>query len=112
MTSTMYLTECETRDFDLSSGATEYLWIDLADQRKQDITTAVVSISLGTYDAPTTWQAVNQFEQNGPVWQVRVALLIGGAFIPAPGAYWAWTKTVLGVETVIQRAENKLVRIS
>jgi hypothetical protein len=109
---TLYLTECEQRIIDLLHNATEYLWVTAEDHHKTNITAAPVFISLGTYDAPGTWHAADIVQQDGPVWKVKAALLIGGTVTYPEGTYWAWMRVEIPPETIHQRLTNMLVTVT
>lgn len=112
MTQPQYYTNCELRVIDLANGAVENLWLDYEDAERQNITADPVSISLGSYDTPGVWHAADLVEQNGAVWQVRAALLIGGSLTYPPGQYWAWVRLTDSPEIIPKRAGNLLVEIT
>jgi hypothetical protein len=112
MTAPAYLTNCEQQIIDLSSGAVEYVWVDITDAQKQDITAAVVSIALGDYDTPGTWHPANLVQQNGAVYKIRAGLLLGSGLSYPPGRYWVHWKVVDSPETLIGVATNILVTIT
>lgn len=112
MTTPAYLTNCEQRIIDITNGAVEYLWVDIEDARQQDITTATVQISLGTYDLHGTWHTADLIQQNGPVWKIRAGLLIGASLVYPLGTYWAWFSLGDSPETIVQRSDNRFVTIT
>jgi hypothetical protein len=107
-----YLTNCEQQTIDLSNGAVEYVWVDITDAQKQDITAAVVSVALGGYDTPGTWHPASPVQQNGAVYKIRAGLLIGSGLTYPAGTYWVHWKLVDSPETLIGRADNILVTIT
>lgn len=109
---TAYLTECEQRIIDLLHNATEYLWVTVQDLRKANITAASVSISLGDYDTPGVWHAADLVQQDGPVWKLKAALLIGNAVTYPAGTYWVWVQVGIAPEVIHQRVTNMLVTIT
>lgn len=112
MTSPQYRTNCESRIFDLSNGAVDYLWVDYEDANKDNIQGDPVSIALGTYTTPGTWHPADLVEQNGAVWKVRAAILIGASLTYPVGEYWAWIK-VTDLPTITpKRADNMFVEIT
>lgn len=112
MTAPVYVTGCDQRVIDTRDGAVEYLWIDITDQNKQDLSTATVEISLGTHDTPGTWQPASSVQViGGDNWRIRAGLLIGGSYDPPSGSYWAWSRTHVGPEMIVQRASNMTVTI-
>jgi len=112
MTQPQYLTNCELRTIDLTNGAVEYLWVDFEDAEKHNITTSLVSISLGSYDTPGTWHTADLVQQNGAVWKIRAGLLIGASLTYPPGQYWAWVRVSDTPEIIPKRAGNLLVEIT
>lgn len=112
MTAPQYYTNCELRVIDLANGASEYLWLDYEDAEHNDITGDPVAISLGSYDTPGVWHPADLVEQNGKVWQVRAAILIGGSLTYPPGQYWAWVRLTDSPEVIPKRAGNLLVEIT
>lgn len=112
MTQQQYLTNCELRTIDLTNGAIEYLWIDFQDAEKQDITTDPVTISLGSYDTPGAWHTANLVQQNGAVWKIRAALLIGSSLTYPVGIYYAWVRVTDLPEIIPKRADNMIVEIT
>jgi hypothetical protein len=107
-----YLTNCEQRTIDTAHGAVEYLWIDITDKRKKDITAAAVQISLGTYETPGAWHNADLIEQNGAVWKIRAGLLIGGSLTYPAGQYFAWFKLTDSPEIIPQRSDNQIITIT
>lgn len=112
MTQVAYYTNCELRTIDLSAGAVEYLWVDYEDSLLHNIQADPVSISLGTFTAPGTWHAADLRQQNGAVWKVRAALLIGAVLTYPVGTYYAWLQVTDTPETIVQLVSNRLVQIT
>lgn len=112
MTAPSYLTNCEQLTVDLTHGAVQYVWVDIQDAFKQDITGVSVQISLGTFEDPGTWHPADLTQQNGPVWKIRAGLLVGGSLTYPTGTYWAWSFTSDSPEQLPLRSDNRLVSIT
>jgi hypothetical protein len=50
--------------------------------------------------------------QNGAVWKIRAAILIGSTLTYPPGTYSAWVRVTDSPEVIPKRAENLLVEIT
>lgn len=92
-----------TQTIAVSLGAVEYTWpVTITETNGKNITGDTVQISLGTYDAPGTWQAgVVQRPGNSTA---VIQLLINNTV--AAGSYWVWVKVTDSPEIVPRRCQR------
>lgn len=95
----------------VSSGAVEYVMVDIYEVEGQDISSDTVHISLGAFNAPGSWITPDLLEHTSSS-SIRAGIIVGDTYVPVAGEYHVWVKIDDVPETVMYRINDGVVVVA